>query len=124
LKQVPIIIHMPHWSTFIPADCRKEILLSDDALNTELLCMTDLHTELAGRGNWAYAVVAANVSRLVVDVERFRDDSEECMAAKGMGAGYTHTHDGSLFRRITSVRREELLRRYYDTHHLRLEKAV
>jgi len=86
--------------------------------------MTDLHTDLAAEGDWADAVVMAEVSRLVVDVERFRDDADEEMAAKGMGAVYTRTSDGHPLRTLTPERREELLRIYYDRHHQRLHEAV
>jgi len=98
--------------------------LDDNTLKEELLRMTDLHTELVAEGNWADAVVSAEVSRLVVDVERFREDKEESMAAVGMGAVYTQTHNQRIMRRLMPERREELLKRYYDPHHLKLEQTV
>lgn len=121
---VSVILHIPHWSTIIPPDCRDEIIIGDDELRDELLKMTDMHTELAARDSWGAAVIKAEVSRLVVDVERFRDDSQEPMSKVGMGAVYTKTHNGHVFRHVTAERREALLTLYYDPHHSKLQKAV
>ena len=41
----PIVIHVPHSSTFIPPDVRDEIVLDDDELKLELLRMTDWYTD-------------------------------------------------------------------------------
>lgn len=59
------------------------------------------------------------VSRLVVDPERYRDDNDEPMSARGMGAVYTRTHDSKALRKSGS--REDLLARFYDPHHARLD---
>jgi len=69
-------------------------------------------------------VVLAEVSRLVVDVGRFRDDAQEQMTQVGMGAVYTHTHDGRRLRQYSAELREDLLRKYYDPHHERLNAVV
>lgn len=74
MKRLPVILHIPHWSTVIPANFRDGISLSNEELQNEILKMTDFHTELSAAGNWAEFVMAAEVSRLVCDVERFRDD--------------------------------------------------
>ena len=42
--------------------------------------------------------VVYNVSRLVVDPERFENDTEEIMSSKGMGVIYTKTSDGEKLR--------------------------
>ena len=64
------------------------------------------------------------VSRLLVDVERFRSDEEEVMGRVGMGAVYTSTHDGKPLRNFSAEKREELLRTYYDPHHARFTELV
>ena len=65
------------------------------------------------------------VSRLVVDPERFTDDTQEPMADKGMGAVYTRTSHGRTLRDTPSdADRAELLKRYYEPHHQRLKQAV
>ena len=119
-----MILHVPHGSRHIPPDLRRTILLDDADLERELLLMTDAWTgELYARED-AEAVVFP-VSRLVVDPERFTDDSLEPMAAKGMGAVYTRTSDGWLLRQDPSAgERDALLERFYRPHHEALEAAV
>eukprot|EP01050_Picozoa_sp_SAG11_P046820 SAG11_NODE_24167_length_377_cov_0.899281_1_plen_56_part_10 len=43
----------------------------------------------------------AEVSRLVVDLERFADDATESAASVGMGACYLKTTEGQELRRLT-----------------------
>ena len=64
------------------------------------------------------------VSRLVVDPERFDDDSKEPMAAKGMGVVYKSTSQGGALRKITADRVIALKNRFYYPHHDRLTEAV
>ena len=92
-----ILLHIPHSSTEIPAQWRREITLDDDALAHELLLMTDTHTERLFDVEGTSKVVFP-VSRLVVDAERFTDDSQEPMAERGMGVIYTKTAHGDVLR--------------------------
>lgn len=112
-----VILHVPHSSRLIPDDCREEILITDAELNLELLRMTDAYTDLIVTCFEDVRSLVFPVSRLVVDVERFRDDKEEAMAKISMGSVYSRTHNGRLLRRIIPVRRKELLKRFYDPHH-------
>mmetsp|Transcript_104879 Transcript_104879/g.172417 ORF Transcript_104879/g.172417 Transcript_104879/m.172417 type:complete len:219 (-) Transcript_104879:74-730(-) len=64
------------------------------------------------------------VSRLVVDVERFTDDTVEAASKVGMGATYLKTTDGAELRRLTPDRRQELLISYYFPHHARLDQLA
>ena len=41
----PYIVDVPHSSTTIPDDVRRELLLGDDALTEQLRLMTDARTE-------------------------------------------------------------------------------
>ena len=65
------------------------------------------------------------VSRLVVDPERFSDDSQEPISRVGIGVTYTR---GSLRQPLreqpTQRKRQELLERYYIPHHQKLTDAV
>ena len=82
----PIVIHIPHNATWIPPEARTELLLDDAELEQEQIRMTDHGTELIfGASGRNHAVLVFPVSRLVVDAERFLDDAEEAMAARGMG---------------------------------------
>ena len=121
-----VVLHIPHNSTLIPANVRDQFTLSDAELNDEIKKMTDHHTQdLFGQGVNSSQIVAAPVSRLVVDVERFEDDALEPMSGVGMGVLYTRTHDSKTLRRpISQEEREALLDDWYRPHHLRLSNAV
>lgn len=120
------ILHVPHASVEIPADLRVGILLSDDALDVELLRMTDRYTDgLFMLPPGEAATVRFPVSRLVVDPERFVDDAREPMAARGMGVIYTRTSDGRPLRDPPAdEERHALLRRFYEPHHRALDAAA
>lgn len=120
-----IILHIPHTSTAIPPKIRSSFLIGDEELKEELLRMTDWYTdELFGSSIQAMRIVFP-VSRLVVDPERFIDDSEEPMAIRGMGAIYTRTSQGNPLRSTLSESgRKALLIRYYEPHHRALEQAA
>ena len=121
----PVLLHLPHDSTVIlPAD-RADFLISATDLEQELLRLTDWHTaELYAEGVPVADIVCAEVSRLVVDVERFADDRLERCSAFGMGATYVQTCDGRPLRTLTPERRAELLNHYYWPHHRRLDEAA
>lgn len=119
-----LIVHIPHSSVEIPPDIPGSLLLTDAELKRELLVMTDLYTDEVPLDLNLARVIKASVSRLVVDVERFRQDDDELMAKMGMGAVYTKTHDGRDLRAFTEESREEILTHYYDPHHRILTEAT
>lgn len=121
----PVLIHIPHDSSVIPPADRSDFLVSASALGLELLRLTDWHTAaLYAEGMPAEEIVRAEVSRLVVDVERFADDRLERCSAFGMGATYVQTCDGRPLRTLSPERRKELLDRYYWPHHRQLDEAA
>lgn len=74
----PLLLHIPHASTRIPDDAGGDFVVDRDTLDAELLRLTDRFTDtLSGDGFPAAQTVAADVSRLVVGVERFADDAHE-----------------------------------------------
>jgi N-formylglutamate deformylase len=120
-----LIFHIPHASTFIPADARQDLLLDDAALANEVRVLTDHFTDKIF-GDLALpedTVVQCPVSRLVVDVERFIDDAQEPMSARGMGVVYAQTHELKPLRASLEMR-EDLLKRFYEAHHANLAAAV
>ena len=121
-----MILHLPHASTFIAPDDRRQFLLSDDALADEIRVMTDLFTdELFRLPPGTGSTVRFPTSRLVVDPERFESDADEPMAGRGMGVLYTHTSDGRELRpALAGPARERLLERWYRPHHAALTSAV
>ncbi|GAA0913101.1 N-formylglutamate amidohydrolase [Virgisporangium ochraceum] len=98
----PVLLHVPHASTHVPAEVRRDLRLTDAELATELALITDAHTDLIAECAAAQAPVRPHrfvnrVSRLVVDPERFPDEREE-LRAVGMGAVYTRTTGGAVLR--------------------------
>ena len=121
-----MIFHIPHSSRVIPADIRHTLVLDDAGLTAELDLMTDAFIdELFGvHARQDDRLLMFPVSRLVVDPERFVDDSREEMSGVGMGAVYTKTSSGGLLRTVSAHARRELLRRYYHPHHEALTDAA
>lgn len=117
-----LVIHVPHASTTIPPESRDQFTLSARALAAEARLSADLLTNELARAAWPDAViVAAEVSRLVVDVERYADDGLEPMAAVGRGMIYTRTRSGRPLRRdLPAGERAVLKRAWYDPHWQRL----
>ena len=121
------VLHIPHSSDLIPTDLRSAIVVSDEVLAHELLVMTDRYTDelFAVRSPDDASPVRFPVSRLVVDPERYLDDTSEPMAARGMGAIYTRTSDGRVLRSPpSSSERSILIARFYAPHHEALSAAV
>ena len=120
------ILHVPHASTAIPSDLRPRFLLPEALLDRELLRMTDRWTDdLFSIPPSEATTIRFPVSRLVVDPERFVDDSLEPMAARGMGVIYTRTADGLPLRSEPAPEeRDALITRFYRPHHEALAAAV
>jgi len=69
-----VVVHVPHASVAITDEYRNTILLDEKQLYKEIRRMTDLFCdELYDAPEFTNRVVAP-VSRLVCDMERFRDD--------------------------------------------------
>ncbi|NBX34063.1 hypothetical protein EBR16_01660, partial [bacterium] len=121
----PLLLHVPHASRLIPPADRADFLLGAGELAAESLRLVDAHTDaLFGADVWPGAVLAAKVSRLVVDVERFADDAREPCARVGMGATYVRTADGRALRCLSPGRREALLESYYIPHHAEADRLA
>ena len=95
------IIHIPHASTEIPANWRGQFCIDEESLRQELIRMTDWYTdELFGYADAPDChFVRAPYSRLVCDMERFRDPAQEGMTARGMWICYEKTADGRRLKR-------------------------
>jgi len=126
--RVPILVHVPHSSTVIPARQRRSIALTDEELEAELLAMTDRHTEALFRSVTGIggAMFVNRLSRLVVDPERFPSDDDEPMAARGMGAVYTSTSSGAPLRKkpFRASDRAKLMRAFHEPYAKALEALV
>lgn len=120
------ILHIPHAATTIPADYLGTYRGGQTRIDNEHLHLSDLHTDrLFVSPSIAALPLVFPYSRIFVDVERFRDANDEIMAARGMGALYTHGYDLERLRTLPSVEEQQaLLQRYYDPHHAKLTALV
>ena len=125
IKPYQIILHIPHSSMYIPDRCRSLFYLNEQALREELLCMTDSYTdELFDMPNIPEKNrIVFPYSRLICDVERFRDDRQELMAERGMGVCYSMTSELKPLKQISAEHRIEMYR-LYDRHHTALTAAA
>ena len=124
---VPVLANVPHSASFVPEHVRCQFLLSDDELQEENRKLVDwftddLYSPIVEAGG---TLLRHMVSRFVVDPERFEDDSQECMAQRGMGVIYTHGTGGQRIRRdLTPQEREALLQEFYRPYHQALTEQV
>ena len=119
-----LVLHIPHSSYCIPDIFRKDILLSDMELQKNLHVFTDWRTDdLFFHRDFPCRIVS-NISRMVCDMERFRDDAQEEMASHGFGAVYTRDAFLRPLRNFDETKREMILKQYYDPHHKKLEDTV
>ena len=121
-----VILHIPHSSKIIPLHILPSLIISETALEKELIRMTDSFSDILFPTSWPFTDrIVFPVSRLVVDPERFLDDTREPMWKKGMGVIYTKTSDGLPLRNPMSDReRATLISAYYRPHHDMLARAV
>ncbi len=122
MSLVPVLLHIPHSSYVIPPRFWDSFRLRGVALEREQLRMTDTCTydlfDLPCRK------VVFPFSRLVCDVERFRDPSQEEMTQRGMWVCYTTTSDMRPLKTVSRDDREYVLQHYYDKHHAALTRSV
>ncbi len=129
-----VVLHVPHAGVRVPGWARPD-RLDDAGLAAEVAALTDHRTDVLARAaaddaaddatdDAAGAVVLVNdVSRFVVDVERF-PDAREPMRAVGMGAVYTHGTRGQRIRSDDPAHEAALLDAFYRPWARRVEQAV
>ena len=124
----PLLVLVPHSGTRIPPEVRPSLVVDDDALDAELLAMTDHYTDrlFSAAPALGGVLVVNHLSRLVVDPERFVDDTQEPMAAHGLGAVYTRTSGGAVLRSpdFDDRARAEVLARYLRPYADAVERCV
>ena len=124
MNENPVVLHIPHSSCFIPEFLREDIILGDDELKQNFYAFTDWKTDdLFSHPNFSTRIVS-DISRMVCDMERFRNDDDEEMAAHGFGAVYINDAFMRPLRNFDKDKRERILQLYYDPYHKKLENAV
>lgn len=130
----PVILHAPHGGLEITGEALNSLMIDENELRTELLNMTDLHTDrlaldIRRQLLLSYdhsAVVSTFVnkeSRFVIDPERFPDEREE-MNAVGMGVVYTHGSQGQRIRSDDAFLRDRLIAEKFAPYAQGLEDMV
>ena len=90
---LPIAAHIPHAGTVVPEAVRDQFLPWAGELWREIAMVTDWYTDELFRIP-GIAVTQTPISRVVVDLERYADDSLEKNAVYGMGVIYTRNTPG------------------------------
>ena len=118
-----MILHIPHSSTNIPEELDKSLHISE----TDINLMTDWFTDELFTHPSATRVVH-QYSRLLCDVERYRNDADEPMTKFGHGVVYTKGATGNTIRDNETYnpifRNFAIKSTIYDTHHRHLNKVT
>ncbi len=117
---IPLLANVPHSSDLIPEWTRDQFTVSDEDVREQNRQLVDwftdeLYSPIVTAGG---CMVRHEVSRFVLDPERFEDDAQEIMAERGMGAIYTHGCQRQRIRReLSKEERERVLATYYRPYH-------
>jgi len=125
---IPLLVHVPHSSKWIPEHVLPQYSLAPDAVNQELLAMTDAYTDefCTSVPSIGGTLFINCTSRLVVDPERFESDDDEPMAATGMGAVYLQTSGGDPLRgpSFGASEREQMLSEFFRPYSQAIAQEV
>ena len=114
-----MLLHIPHSSAIIPDEYAEDFTCD---ISEDIRKMTDWYTDELFSCHRQRIVFP--ISRLVCDVERFRDDALEEMATRGMGVCYVSGYDGRPIRVLSAERKDTIIRKWYDPHHEKLERLT
>ena len=121
MRNSKLILHIPHSSTILP-EAYRHIFICPEELATLAISSADLYTD----DLYCYPAtrVIFPVSRLVCDVERFRNPEDEAMTELGMWICYTHDQNGRCIASYNNRHANGILTSYYDKHHAELSKVT
>ncbi|MBT4917620.1 N-formylglutamate amidohydrolase [Candidatus Peregrinibacteria bacterium] len=120
-KKLPILITVPHCSTFVPVELRRKMNLSDK----EIQRYHDHYTDEIYDVENAH-VLKAKISRLVADPNRAPDDIEmECRLCHD-GVVVSITEDGKVIYKEPPKLKEifERVEKYHDSFHQEIESLA
>ena len=120
-----LLLHIPHSSINLPETYKELFFLNEEQIQAELLTMTDLYVDdlFSVPEIPAENKIVFSYSRLICDVERFKDDTKEIMAPRGMGVCYSVTHDLKPLKNVTPEHRAQM-QVLYDHHHAVLTDTI
>lgn len=113
-----MILHIPHSSTYIPP-FEENLNITQNDINL----LTDWYTAELFDHQFATKVVF-DISRLVCDVERYRNDEDEPMTKFGHGVVYLNGATGNKIREYNEKYTNLTKVMLYDQHHHKLNKVT
>jgi len=119
-NKYPILITIPHCSTFVPADLRRIMMLKDSQINK----MCDPFTDEIFDVTKAY-VVKARISRLVTDLNRAPDDIESEAKLSKAGVVVSIDLDGNpIYKSPPSMEAVmDRVSKYHDSFHDKIDEV-
>ena len=115
----PILITIPHCSTFVPADLRRMMTLTDAQIRRNCDPFTDFIFDIPKAH-----VVKARISRLVTDLNRAPDDIEMEHKLSNEGVVVSVDLDGNpIYKDLPSTEKiTERVQTYHDAFHDKIEE--
>lgn len=118
-----VVCNIPHASTIVPEWAKKDFHIEHKEIEELLEFITDIRVDELWNFVPKASKVVAKISRIILDVERYRNDEDEPMAERGMGLYYTHTPTGEVFRNKSDDTYRKCLEIYDDYHMTLLNKV-
>lgn len=118
-EKLPILITIPHCSTFVPADLRRMMTLTDAQIKRQNDPFTDEIFDIP-----AAHVVKARISRLVADLNRAPDDIEMEYRLSNDGVVVSVDYDGKpIYKTPPAIETVfERVHKYHDTFHDKVDE--
>lgn len=117
-----VICNIPHSSLEIPEWALEDYIISEVELNFFNEKMVDKDVDKLFDFVKSENKVVSEISRIVVDMERFEDDTKEEMFKKGMGLFYTKDDFGNNIRKRGNT--YSIAYMYYKKYHYELNAKV
>jgi N-formylglutamate deformylase len=118
-EKYPILVTIPHCSTFVPVDLRRLMVLSDAQIKRQSDPFTDEIFDVPKAH-----VVKARISRLIVDLNRAPDDIEMEYRLSNDGVVVSVDHDGNpIYKTPPSMESIfERVKKYHDSFHEKVDE--
>ena len=117
-----IVCNIPHAGTTIPEWALADFTVAQSDLTRLVNKLVDQNVDALFSFVADEGKVVSNIARIVVDMERYRDDAAELMSKLGMGLFYEKDDEGNLIRRRGATYDKCLA--LYDEYHSELESNV
>ena len=117
-----IICNIPHSGMYIPEWAKQDFIISELQLKQFSEKMVDKDIDKIFSFISSENKIVQEISRVVVDMERYRNDKDEPMSKLGMGLFYEKDDLGNIIR----IRRETYTKclKIYDDYHAKLTNLV